>query len=189
MPGMAAKVIISERQQEMLQTMAFSRACPQGLAHRAEIILLAFEGLKNEDIAKKLNCERHGIGIWRRRWQNAFQRLTVIECVEKPTALREAIEETLGDLPRAGCGGKFTADQIAQIIAVACEPPETSRRPVTHWTPRELTDEVIKRGIVPSISVRHVGRFLKDRGISATQEPLLVERQSQRRCRLRTASA
>jgi putative transposase len=189
MPGMAAKVIITERQQEMLQTMAFSRACPQGLAHRAEIILLAFEGLKNEDIAKKLNCERHGIGIWRRRWQNAFQRLTVIECIEKPTALREAIEEALGDLPRAGCGGKFTADQIAQILAVACEPPENSGRPVTHWTPRELTDEVIKRGIVPSISVRQVGRFLKDGGTSATQEPLLAQRQSQRRCRLRTASA
>ena len=37
------------------------------------------------------------------------------------------------------------------IITVACEPPEKSGRPVTHWTPRELTDEVIKRGIVASI--------------------------------------
>ena len=36
MPGMAAKVIISERQQEVLQSMVWSRSCPQGLAHRAE---------------------------------------------------------------------------------------------------------------------------------------------------------
>ena len=189
MPGMAAKVVITERQQMVLQALAFSRSCPQGLAHRAEIILLAFEGFRNEAIAEKLGCERHGIGIWRRRWQRAFQQLTVIECTEKPPALREAIAEVLGDLPRAGCGGKFTAEQIAQVLAVACEPPEKSGRPVTHWTPRELADEVAQRGIVPSISVRQVGRFLKAGGASAPQEPVLAQRQSQGRGRLRTASA
>ncbi len=189
MPGMAAKVVITERQQQMLQTMAFSRGCPQGLAHRAEIILLAFDGLKNEEIAKKLNCERHGVGIWRKRWQNAFPKLTVIECLEKPPALRQALEEVLGDLPRAGCGGTFTAEQIAQILAVACEPPEKSGRPVTHWTPRELTDEVITRKIVAAISVRQVGRFLKGGGTSAAQEPVLAQRQSQGRGRLRAAGA
>ena len=162
MPGMAAKVVITERQQAVLQAMVWSRSCPQGLAHRAEIILLAFAGYQNEVIAERLQCERHGVGIWRRRWQRAFAKLVVIECVEKPPALRAAIEAVLGDLPRAGCGGKFTAEQIAQILAVACEPPEQSGRPVTHWTPRELADEAVKRGIVPSISVRQVGRFLKD---------------------------
>ena len=184
MPGMAAKVIITERQQMVLQALAFSRSCPQGLAHRAEIILLAFEGLQNEEIAEKLQCERHGIGIWRRRWQKAFHQLTVIECVEKPPALRDAIGTVLGDLPRAGCGGTFTAEQIAQILAVACEPPEKSSRPVTHWTSRELTDEVIQRGIVASISVRQVGRFLKDGGASATQKPILAQRRSEGRGRL-----
>jgi putative transposase len=189
MPGKAAKVIITERQQQMLQTMAFSRCCPQGLAHRAEIILLAFEGLNNEEIAQKLHCERHGVGIWRKRWQEAFDRLTLVECAEKPPALREAISETLGDLRRAGCGGKFTAEQIAQILAVACEPPDKSGRPVTHWTPRELADEVIQRGIVPSISVRHVGRFLKDGGASAAPQSLLAQRPSGRFGRVRSASA
>ena len=84
MPGMAAKVIITERQQEVLRSMVWSRSCPQGLAHRAEIILLAFEGFKNEVIADRLSCERPGVGIWRKRWKKAFDRLVVIECVEKP---------------------------------------------------------------------------------------------------------
>lgn len=181
MPGMAAKVVITERQQDVLQSMVWSRSCPQGLAHRAEIILLAFAGSKNEVIAERLGCERHGVGIWRRRWQKAFPRLVVIECVEKPSALREAIADVLGDVPRAGCPGKFTAEQIAQILAVACEPPEDSGRPVSHWTPRELADEVIKRGIVPSISVRQVGRFLKDGRPAAAPEPVLAERESGRR--------
>ena len=189
MPGMAAKVVISERQQEALQSMVWSRSCPQGLARRAEIILLAFSGLKNEVIAERLGCERHGIGTWRRRWRKFFPRLVVIECTEKPPALREAIEQVLGDLPRAGCGGKFTAEQIAQILAVACEPPEKSGRPVTHWTPRELADEAVQRGIVASISVRQVGRFLKGGGASASQEPLLAQRQSQGRDGVRPASA
>ena len=176
MPGMAAKVVITERQQDVLQAMVGSRSCPQGLAHRAQIILLAFAGCRNEAIAERLGCERHGVGIWRRRWQQAFAKLVVIECLEKPAALREAIDEVLGDLPRAGCGGTFTAEQIAQILAVACEPPEYSGRPVTHWTPRELADEAINRGIVPSISARHVGRFLKGGRAEAAPEPVLAER-------------
>jgi putative transposase len=181
MPGMAAKVVITERQQDVLQGMVWSRPCPQGLAHRAEIILLAFAGCKNEVIAERLGCERHGVGIWRRRWQRAFAKLVVVECVEKPAALRDAIAEVLGDLARAGCGGKFTAEQIAQILAVACEPPENSGRPVTHWTPRELADEVIHRGIVPTISARQVGRFLKGGRPEAAPEPVLAQRGRQRR--------
>ena len=179
MPGTAAKVVITERQQAVLQALVWSRSSPQGLAHRAEIILLAFAGWKNEAIAERLGCERHGVGAWRRRWQRAFDRLVVIECVEKPPALRTAIADVLGDLPRAGCGGTFTAGQIAQILAVACEPPENSGRPVTHWTSRELAAEVIGRGIVPTISARHVGRFLKGGRPEAAPDPVLAERRAQ----------
>jgi putative transposase len=58
---------------------------------------------------------------------------------------------------------------------VACEDPQESGRPVTHWTPRELAEEVIKRGIVTSISPRSVGRFLGRRRLEAPSEPLLAE--------------
>jgi putative transposase len=179
MPGKAAKVIVTERQQDLLQSMAGSRSCPRGLAHRAEILLLAFEGLTNEQIAHRVGGERHAVGIWRRRWQDAFDQLVVVECLGKPSALREAIGEALGDLPRAGCGGTFTAEQIAQILAVACEPPDKSGRPVSHWTPRELTDEVIRRGIVPTISVRHVGRFLKEGRTPTAPKSVLAQRQAE----------
>lgn len=180
MPGLAAKVVITEVQQEVLQQIVWSRSSPQGLVHRAQIILLAFDGFRNDQIAQRLQCERHGVGIWRRRWQKAFPRLVVIECLEQPSALRKAIEDVLGDWPRAGCGGTFTAEQITQIIAVACEPPEDSGRPVTHWTPSELADEVIQRGIVVSISARHVGRFLKGGGTSTAPIPVLAQRQTRR---------
>ena len=175
MPGRAAKVLISERQQDVLQSMTRSSSCPQALAQRARMILLAFDGLDNEAIADRIGCERHAVGIWRRRWAEAFQRLVLIECCEKESALPRAIEGLLGDLPRPGCPGKFTAEQVTQILAVACEPPEDSGRPVTHWTPRELADEAQKRGIVESISARHVGRFLKYGRAEAAPQPLLAQ--------------
>jgi putative transposase len=161
MPGKAAKVVITERQQEILRQMVRSRSCPQGLAQRAQIILLAFDRLQNGSIAEQLGCERHGVGIWRRRWADAFETLVRIECLEGLSVLETAIEDVLSDNPRSGCPGTFAPDQIARIIAVACEPPEDSGRPVTHWTPTELAEEVVARRIVPSISARHVGRLLK----------------------------
>jgi transposase len=45
---------------------------------------------------------------------------------------------------------------------VACEPPEKSGRPITHWTAAELADEVSQRGIVESISPSQVGRYLRE---------------------------
>jgi putative transposase len=161
MPGKAAKVVITERQQDILQRWVRSRSCPRGLAQRAEVILLAFDGWQNGPIADHLGCERHAVGLWRRRWADAFDTLVRIECLEGLSALETAVEGVLSDNPRSGCPSTFAPEQIARIIAVACEPPEDSDRPVTHWTPTELAEEVVARGIVPAISVRHVGRFLK----------------------------
>jgi putative transposase len=75
--------------------------------------------------------------------------------------LRQLIVEALSDEVRKGRPAIFTPEQICQIIAMACEQPEDSQRPISHWTPREVADEVIKRGIVTSISPRTVGRFFK----------------------------
>lgn len=168
------KLIISERQQEILRDMTVSRSCPQGLALRAEMILLAFERQQNAAIAERVGYERHAVGMWRRRWKAGFEKLIHAECVGRPGDLRRMIEQVLSDEQRPGRPCKFAADQVAMIITVACEPPEKSGRPVSQWTSPELADEVIKRGIVPSISARHVGRFLKDGGASTASKSLLA---------------
>ena len=74
---------------------------------------------------------------------------------------RPAIEDVLADAPRSGCRGKFTGEQVAQILATACEDPKLSGRPISDWTARELADEVAKRKYVDSISVSTIGRLLK----------------------------
>jgi transposase len=162
MPGSAAKVIITERQQEILNSLSCATTVAIRLVQRATIILLAFSGLDNETIASRIDLERHQVGVWRRRWQQAFNKLVRIECMETHAALRRAIEEILADAPRPGCPGKFTAEQLTLMLAVACEPPEKSGRPITHWTAAELADEVCQRGIVESISASQVGRYLRE---------------------------
>ena len=90
-------------------------------------------------------------------------------------ALCAQIQEMLSDEPRSGAPAKFTPEQICQTVALSCEPPGASGRPITNWTHAELADEVIKRNIVESISPRSVGRFLKERGPETASDSILAE--------------
>src|SRR5215210_8303157 len=162
MPGKAAKITITERQRDILQTLSRSVTAASRLRQRAAIVVLAFDGLRNQDIAGRVGLTRRQVGRWRRRWADAWNQLIEIECCESRADLRRAIEAILSDEPRPGAPAKFTPEQVTQILAVACEPPEKSGRPITHWTTEELTDEVIRRGIVESISPAQVHRYLRE---------------------------
>ena len=70
--------------------------------------------------------------------------------------------ERLEDAERPGVPTKFTTQQVLKLFAIACEPPEKYGRPISHWTSRELAQEMVKQGIVESISTRHVGRLLTE---------------------------
>ena len=162
MSGKAAKILISEKQQEILQIIVRSTTVPQRLIQRARIILLSFERVRNEEIATQVGLSRKQVGLWRRRWKQSFDALVSIECREPHAVLRRTIEVVLSDAPRAGALGTFSAEQMTQIMAIACESPEHSNRPVDHWTHRELADEAKQRGIVTSISASQVGRYLAE---------------------------
>ena len=97
--------------------------------------------------------------------------------------LREAIEQSLHDAYRSGGPVKFTAEQVVQLVAISCEDVTASDYPVSHWTPKEVAAEAMKRGIVQQISTRQVGRFLKRGGSQTPLEPLLAEYDGERsRC-------
>jgi transposase len=162
MPGKAAKITITERQRDILLKLQNATTAPSHLRQRAAVVLLAFDGVRNENIAEEVGLGRRQVGRWRRRWAKAWNALIDLECRETKADLRRAIEAIITDGPRPGAPGKFTPEQVTQILAVACEPPEKSGRPITHWTARELADEVAKRGIVTSISTAQVGRYLRE---------------------------
>jgi transposase len=162
MPGSAAKVVITERQQAMLRQIAAASTSPVRLAQRAEVVLRAFAGEENRAIAQAIALEATAVGLWRRRWAKAWPKLIRAECVESRAAYRRAIVAVLSDAPRSGNPGKFTPEQITLLLALACEPPDKSGRPITHWTAAELADEAKKRGIVASISASQVRRYLRE---------------------------
>ncbi|ASC73739.1 hypothetical protein XM38_047110 [Halomicronema hongdechloris C2206] len=72
------------------------------------------------------------------------------------------VAERLQDAYRSGTPPTFTLEQITELYALACSPPEQYGRPISQWTPQELADELIQQQIVDSISVRHVGRLLAE---------------------------
>ncbi len=162
MPGKAAKVVITERQQVILQQLSRSATVAFRLRQRAQVILLAFDGRLNQEIESIVELGSGQVGIWRRRWQQEFERLTLIEGLEEPADLRRAIAEVLTDEQRSGRPTTFTAEQLTMIFAVACEAVEESGRPVARWTQREIIDEVVKRGIVASISTSHLSTLLAE---------------------------
>jgi putative transposase len=161
----APAIKLSIRQQEELERLVRSSSEEQRLARRARIVLAASQGGRNCDLAKELGEAVKTVGLWRRRWAAAQEQLAAAEASPEASDLKRCVTGILVDAPRAGRGGTFTPEQIVEIIAIACEQPdEDAQRPVSHWTPREVAEEAVKRKIVPSISVRTVGRFLKSGG-------------------------
>lgn len=145
----------------MLSELSSRRTLSRHLHQRVQIILLAFDKRNNTEIARQLGLERHCVGRWRRRWRLSVDALLAIEMNEPQAALERAVLDVFRDAHRRGPPGKFSAQQIAQVVSVACESPRASDRPVDTWTGRELADEVVKRNILPAISPSRVNDFLR----------------------------
>jgi transposase len=149
--------------QDLLEKISRRQTAAQHLVKRAKIILNASQELNNTQIAKVLKIDLKTVRTWRSRWLAAEERLyNGLKAGISDRELLALIEDVLADAPRSGTPDTFEPEQLVQIVAVACENPQLSGREISHWTPRELADEVVKRKIVLSISPRHVGRMLEE---------------------------
>ncbi|MEM6365326.1 MAG: transposase [Planctomycetota bacterium] len=128
---------------------------------RARIIVLAYEKLSNIEIGSIVGLGRHSVGRWRKRWQASYEALLSVQLNEPHAALVRAIEDVFRDAHRSGAPCKFSAEQVVQLVSIACEDPRSSDRPVEDWTGVELADEMQKRGVVDSISVSRVNELLR----------------------------
>lgn len=150
MPGKSAPAIrLSSSEQSELEKLVNQHTTPQQIAKRARIILLASEGVNNCQIARQLGISRYMVRFWRRRWRETKDSESSVWC-------------RLQDNLRPGRPPHFTAEQLCQLYAIACEDPAESGHCLNRWTPKALADELVKRGIVESISPRHVARLLEE---------------------------
>lgn len=157
MPGLLPQPLtLSTTERETLQQLVKRPSTPQQIVQRARIVLKAAEGQTHAQIARELNLTVDTARLWRHRWLELAPR-------ELPIA------ERLSDAYRPGAPAKFTLEQQVQLMALACEDPALSGRPISQWSARELADELVKRQIVESISVRHVERLLAEAQIKPHQ--------------------
>lgn len=165
-PPMALQLTAAE--QTALEHFVARHGTPQQLALRARLVLAAATGQSNAAIARQYGVTETTVRVWRARW---------VICQAVPIE-EWSVAERLADLPRPGTPARITPEQVCQIVALACEQPTASDRPISQWTAREIADEVIKRGIVDQISPRHAGRLLKIGRSPAPSDPVLAHAQA-----------
>jgi transposase-like protein len=116
-------------------------------------MMLPAEGIGVCASARELGVWPKTVRYWRKRWRAADD--------------KQPVPERLADAPRSGAPASFTPEQICAVVAMTCEKPSERDRPISHWSQREIADEAMRRGLVPQISQRSVGRFLKKRPTSS----------------------
>lgn len=158
------EVQLSAEEEAALKKLVNQHQAGQQIVKRARIVLAAHQGKNNRQIMREVGVSLNTVRLWRSRWQ-----------LFAPVPLSElSAKERLEDDARPGAPARITADQRCQIEKLACDKPEEAGRPITHWTNREIADEIIKQGIVETISPRHAGRLLKRSRYQATSNPVLV---------------
>lgn len=171
MPWTAPEVNLRPKHKALLENIVTSRTVRSDHRQRAKLMLLFDEGISNAQAGKAVGLKTRQAGTWRNRWLLNQAKLVEVETKghAKPNGLRNAIEEVLSDLPRSGAPPTFSAEQMSKILAVACEAPQQSDIPLSHWSLPALREEVIKRKIVDNISTSKLQVFLKSGRVKATQ--------------------
>lgn len=145
---------LTDAERQGLEELIRRHSTPQQIALRARMVLAAGRGDNNAQIARQLSVCVETVRLWRERWLSL-----------RPASLEDLpVQDRLSDVPRPGRPRQIGEEQVCQIMALACEAPQQSGRPISQWTAREIADEIKRRGILEDISPRHAARLLK-RGI------------------------
>jgi transposase len=149
-PASPYLISLDDADRAELESAARRVTAPFRLVLRARIVLLAADGLAGSVIAASLGICEDTVRKWRRRY-----------C--------EGGLDGLTDDPRPGRPRKFPARVVAEVKALACEPPAGSGKPLARWTCPELAREAAASGIVASVSASTVRRWLADDAIKPWQ--------------------
>lgn len=156
MAGRAAIAIeLSEVERAELASRLRRRKVGRGDAIRAEIVLLAADGLSNVAIAARLGTTRVTVATWRRRF--ATQRL-----------------EGLLDEPRPGAPRTVSDAKVAEVVTATLESLPVGR---THWSSRGMAKA---SGLAPSTVQRIWKAFSlqphRTETFKLSTDPLFVEK-------------
>ncbi len=136
------EVRLSAEVRAVLEERSSSRTAAHAEVVRARVVLLAADGDRNVDIARRVGVCVDVASKWRKRF-----------CEEGLTGLK--------DRPRPGRPRLFDSVVVDGIKALACEPPEQRQVPLSRWSSHELAAQAVSEGLVESISSSTVRRWLR----------------------------
>lgn len=157
----ATPIHLTEDQRAVLKKIIGKRTESQQRVMRAKIILMAGDGKGVGETCRELNTTKQCVRRWRKRWLDA--------------EAASLIEAVLADEPRPGAPARYSPEQVCAIIAIACEKPEESGLPITHWTQKAIAEVAVSRKIADYVSERAVGHFLKGGRSKATSNERLAQ--------------
>ena len=114
----APEIVLTDAERAELTKLTRSTRTSVRLAERARIVLLAADGVQNQDIAAQLGISRGKVARWRGRY--AEQQLGGIEC----------------DLPR---GAPPVKVDVARLVALTTQ---TQPEAATHWSTRTMAAQL-----------------------------------------------
>jgi len=139
-------IVLSEADRAVLSSRAGAYSASYAEVVRAKIVLGAAEGLANVAIAQRLNVHVDVVSRWRKRFFE--QGLAGLE-----------------DRPRSGRPRSFPAEAVAQVKAMACEPPAQREVALSRWSAAELAAQAVCEGLVAAVSASTVRRWLAEDAI------------------------
>ena len=149
----APAIELTDEQKIELTRLARSKRTSVRLAQRAQIVLLAAQGLQNKDIAGQLGIGRVQVARWRERY------------------LASALQGIERDLPRGAPPVKVDVAKLVELTT------QTTPKAATHWSTRKMA-AVLE--VSPSTVMRHwQANGLKPhlvRGFKVSRDPKFVEK-------------
>ena len=113
----AAPILLSPEERSALATWAHGRSVPLRLVQRAQIVQMAADGVRSQDIARELEISRPTVQLWRERF------LTLrLEGLEK-------------DAPRPGRIPSIPERKIRAVVEATLH---TTPPGATHWSTRSM---------------------------------------------------
>lgn len=131
----ACEIVLDQQERAALEKWSKGRSTPLRLVTRANIVLLAADGLENKVIGQRLNIGRDTVATWRQRFFS--QRLAGI----------------VQDAPRGGRKPAARDNVTRQIVE---RTTQTKPANATHWSTRTLGKELgVSRSMVQRVWKAH----------------------------------
>ncbi len=155
--------LLTQTQREIFEYRIRCSTSPQRLVIRCRIILSLDEGKPEYQVSREEKKDVHTIRKWSKRRSQVNNEPVLPENSKiNMKEYRKRILIAPGDKTRPGRPIIFTAEQVTEIIASACEVKDGSDEPAGHRTWKDIAVESEQRGIVNKISAGSVGRFLSE---------------------------